>query len=486
MKKRIVGTGPGSIGQRRIVLICLLAAALFSLQGCVAGQKTTSALLVAPQPLAEHEGLLTIFVQLAGQEGGEAWLEVSSVELVGEAAVVALAGGNRALAAAEIGDGQRFVARGPVPAGRYDFLRLTLDKAALQRDGKKILLTLEQPIVDMPLPGDFQMEAGDSRTLIISWDDEASLVNEAHFSARMALLSPRRPLLADLAYVSCPDIDTLYLLSTDRNRVSGSLAIKGRPTYMAYAPQRKRLYVLSEEQSTITVVETATSRIVDRFKIPMTVAPSFFMSPDGNRGYILDGGGNYLTLMDLNQGAMIQRQRLGYQPRHLIWHAAGRQLILSSGLDQKIYFLDAETLATRDVLPVGSSPDGLLVDDDYLFVAEQSANSLSIFDLDRGQEVKRLQVGLWPRRILKNNNTLYVSNYRSSSVSLVLVRQQRVARTIAVADGPLEMVSANHSKWIYVAGRQGGAITVIDQTSNRPAALIELAAKPADLLVVQE
>lgn len=446
----------------------------------------SSPLLVAPQPLAEHEGRLTVFVQLAGQEGGEAWLHIAAVQLVGESADITLAGGSRALAAAEIGAGQRFLARGPVAAGHYDFLRLTLDKAALQRDNKKILLALDEPVVDLPLPGDFRMEAGDSRTLILSWNDEASLANEARFSARMALLSPRRPLLADLAYVSCPDIDTLYLLSTDRNRVSGSLAIKGRPTYMTYAPQRKRLYVLAEEESSITVVETATSRIVDRFKIPMTVAPSFFMSPDGNRGYILDGGGNYLTLMDLNQGAMIQRVRLGYQPRHLIWHEAGRQLILSSGLDQKVYFLDADTLATRDVLPVGSSPDGLLVDDDYLFVAEQSANSISIFDLDSGQEVKRLQVGLWPRRILKRNNTLYVSNYRSSSVSLVLVRQQRVARTIAVADGPLEMVSANHSKWIYVAGRQGGAITVIDQTSNRQAALIELAAEPADLLVVQE
>ncbi|MBU0682471.1 MAG: beta-propeller fold lactonase family protein [Proteobacteria bacterium] len=434
--------------------------------------------------MSPQEALVTVFVQLAQDNGGEAWLKISAVELVGETSIVPLVGGNRELAAADIGGGQRFLARGSVLAADYRFLRLSLENAALLRGGEKFLLALDKPVVDLPLPGNFQLQAGESRVLIISWDDKASVGQASHFTAKMAVLSPHQPLLADLAYVSCPDIDTLYLLSTDRNRVSGSLAIKGRPSHMVYSAARKRLYVLSEKQSTITVVETATNRIVDQFKIPMIVSPSYFMSPQGNWGYILDEGGNYLIRMDLVRGSMDKKVRLGYQPRHLVWYEASQQLILSSALDQKIYFVDPETLETRDIVPAGSSPDGLLVDGDYLYVAEQGANNIGIFDLDSRQVVKRLAVGFTPRRLLKKDNTLYVSNSRSNSVSLVLVRQQRVVRSIAVGSTPLEMAAADRSKWLYVAAQDGGVISVIDQTSNKVATTIELGSRPADVVVV--
>lgn len=452
----------------------------------VTGCRTTTPgvpLLETPA-MGPGQALVTVFVQLAEENGGEAWLRLSSAALVGELAVVPLDGGSRELGAAQIGSGQRFLARGAVAAAEYRFLRLGLEKAALLRGGKKIILALEQPVLDLPLPGDFQLQPGESRTLIVSWDDKASLARESRFTPQMRVLAPQKPLLADLAYVSCPDIDTLYLVNTDRNRVSASLAIAGGPSHMVYSAARRRLYVLSEQQGVITVVETATNRIVDQFKIPMTISPSYFMSPHGNWGYIVDEGGNNLIRMDLDQGSMANRVRLGYQPRHLVWHGATNQLILSSALDQKIYFLDPESLETRNTLLVGSSPDGLLVDEGFLYVAERGANNVGIFDLQSHQLVKKVAVGLAPRRLLKNNNTLYVSNYRSSSVSLLLVRQQRVARTLSVGSAPLEMAVSEQSKWLYVAAQDDGVLSVIDQTSNRLAATIELGARPADLLVV--
>ncbi len=466
----------------RAEFFVLLAA--FVLGGCLSSGVNVSSTILPGQKINDNEALVTVFLQLSEEKGGEAWLKLSTLELVSDQRVVQLGGGQVELAAAEINDGQRFVGRGPVPPDSYSFLRVTMEHAALSRQDKKIVLGLVEPVVDLPLPGNFQLHSGESRTLFISWDDEASLAQKAVFAAKMQVLAPRLPLLADLAYVSCPDIDTLYLISTDRNRVSGSLAIKGRPSHMAYSAARKRLYILSEEQASITVVETATNRIVDRFKIPMTVTPSYFMSPYGNTGYILDEGGNYLIRMDLNQGSMERRVRLGYQPRQLIWHEDGQQLILSSGLYQKIYFLDSETLETRDTLLAGSSPDGLLADREYLYVAEQGTNTLGIFDLASRQAVKRVPVGFAPRRLLKKDNTLYVSNFRSDSVSLVLVRQLRVARSISVARGPLEMATSERSKWLYVAAQDGGVISVIDQTSNRLATTIELGSKPADLVVV--
>ena len=129
-------------------------------------------------------------------------------------------------------------------------------------------------------------------------------------------------------------------------------------------------------------------------------------------------------------------------------------------------------------------PDGLLVDGKYLYVTEKGANNVGIYDLDIRQAVKRVNVGFAPRRLLKRHNTLYVANFRSNSVSLVLMQQQRMARTIPVGRGPLEMAASDRSKWLYVAAQESGVVSVIDQTSNRLNTTIELGAMPSDVLVV--
>lgn len=466
------------------ISLAFMLGILLNLHGCIEMKDINRSSLVPSQRLSAQQGLVTIFIQLQEENGSEAWLKTSGVELMSDTGMVHLSGGYHELNAANIGSGQRFFARGPVEAGNYTTLRLHLESAAILHGDQKLRLALDSPIVDLPLQGNFQLKAGESRTLIMTWDDKKSLASQSQFKPELTVHTPKFPLLANLAYVSCPDIDTLYLLSTDRNRISGSFAIKGKPSYMAYSAIRKRLYILSEEQGSITVVETATNRIVDQFKIPMTMSPSFFMTPDGTWGYILDEKRGNLIRMDLNRGSMDKKVHLGYQPRYLAWHEAGQRLVLSSGLDQKIYFLDPETLTVQDTLLVGSNPDGLLVKDSVLYVAEQGSHTISTFDSNTLQPLKKITVGFAPRRLLEKDNSLYVSNFHGNSVSLILARQQRVARSIPVGKGPFEMALSNQRKWLYVTAQEDGAVSVLDQTSNKLVTTIELGTKPADILTV--
>lgn len=462
-------------------IVALLLSAIL-LTGCQTTGRVSP--LVKTPPLSSNQAMVSVFIQLKDPSGGEAWLKTSGVELVQGQGTTPLIGGNHELSATKIAGGQHFFGRGPVMAGKYQALRIHLEKAALLRGKQKLLLTLVTLSIDLPLPSNFHLRAGESRTLIVTWDDEKSIAIQSRFKAEMSVQMPNFPLLANLAYVSCPDINTLYLLSTDSNRISGSLAIKGEPTYMGYSPTRKRLYILSGAQASITVVETATNRIVDQFKIPMMNSPSFFMTPDGEYGYILDEKRGDLIRMDLNRGTMLKRVHLGYKPRFLAWHNGGNRLVLTSGLDQKIYFINPETLEVQDVLLVGSNPDGLLVNDEYLYVTEQGSNTLNIFDINTFSPVKKLNVGFAPRRLIEKGNYLYVANTRSNSLSLVLTSQHRVARSITVGKGPFEMALSNKRKWLYVISQIDGTISVLDQTSNKLTATVELGTRPADILTV--
>ncbi|MHB1013794.1 MAG: YncE family protein [Desulfurivibrionaceae bacterium] len=463
------------------ILILLLSLLLGACVGTEVKHSPTLAPVKAP---GANEALLSVFLHLAKPASVGLWMEVNSAALVGENTVIPLDMETTAFAAGEIMGGQRFVARGPVAPGRYRALRLTINKAALVRQSDKLFLSVPEPVVELPLPTDFRLEAGMSRSLFLAWDEEASVKNSAFFVPSLAVIPEQLPLLADLAYVSCPDIDTVYLVRTDNNRVCGSLAISGKPTYMAYDPGRKRLYVLATESAAIFVVDAATNRIIDRIKIPMSVNPSYFLTSDGKWGYVLDQDEDSLLKIDLLQGNLDRRIRLGDKPRFLLWVPALAQLAISSGLSRTVYLLDPETLTTRGTVLVGNGADGLLATDNYLYVAESSSNTVGINDLRSGQLIKRVNVGFMPRRLVQSDSRIYISNFSDNTVSVFAVQQQAVLRDIRVGEMPLEMaVSANH-KWVYVAEQGTGKLAVIDQTTNRVVQHVELGAKPQHLLVV--
>jgi len=373
-----------------------------------------------------------------------------------------------------------------VPAGRYTSLRVTVNRAGRIRQHDKLFLAVPESVLELPLPGDFRLEAGESRSLFLAWDEEASVRERAFFAPALTALPAQLPLLADLGYVSCPDIDTIYVIRTDSNRVSGSLAISGRPTRLAYDRERGRLYVLAAAEASIHVVDAASNRVLDRFSIPMTANPSFLlMSPDGRWGYVLDEEGDHLLRMDLIQGVLDKRVRLGYKPRFLIRLPGSGQLAISSGRSQEVYLLDPETLATRQVLSVGNGPDGLLATEEHLYVAESGANTVAIFDLRSGQFNRRLNTGLMPRRLAQSDNRVYVSNHRDGTVSLLTSREPRVLREIPVGGAPLEMAASARSRWVYVADQTTGTLAVIDQTANRVVGRVELGVRPWHVLVAQ-
>lgn len=477
-----IGAKPCRTVRRNGCIILLLA---LLLSACACAEVERSSTLAPVRAAGANEALLSVFLHLAKPASAGLWMEVDSVALVGENTVVPLDMETTAFAAGEIMGGQRFVARGPVLPGRYTVLRLTINKAALVRQSDKLFLAVPEPVVELPLPDNFRLEAGVSRSLFLAWDEEASTRNSAFFVPSLAVIPEQLPLLADLAYVSCPDIDTVYLVRTDNNRVCGSLAISGKPTYMSYDADRKRLYVLATESAAIFVVDAATSRVIDRIKIPMSVNPSYLVTNNGKWGYVLDEEGSSLLKIDLQQGALDRRVRLSEKPHFLLWVSAREQLAISSGLSQTVYLLDPDTLSIRGTLLVGNGPDGLLATDNHLYVAESGSNTVGIYDLRSGQISKRLNVGFMPRRLAQSDNRIYISNSQDSTVSLLAVRQQTVVRDIRVGGMPLEMAVSTRHKWVYVAEQATGKLAVIDQTANRVVQHVELGTGPRHLLVVQ-
>jgi len=470
---------------RFVWLLLLVLGLVLSLSGCSPqnGVENLSGFRAGGTEEGAH---LSVFLNVKDHPSHQVRLWITSIEICKDNLWTPLASKPLEVDISHMDWGQTLLAERLLTPGRYDKVRIRFEKAGIHVHGKMVFPTLKKTVLEMPVPTAIDLEKGDSQCLFITWDVSASLLGTSFIDPVMAAVPQSTPLVAGLAYIACPDIDTVYMVRTDKCRVCGSIGIVGHPTYLALDCSRNRLYVLATRKSAINVIELSTSRLVDIIRIPLTHEPGFMtMSPDGLWAYILDKRGNYLIRMDLQSGSLAGHVRLGNRPQYAAYLPDHQQLAVSSGLSQTVFLLNPESLNTMETVPVGSSPQGLLAWRDMLYIAESDSNTISVYDLETRQVRARINAGFSPRRLLLSGVRIYVSNYEGGSLSVLLPGQLSVSQEISVGGTPMEMASSTNRRWLYVGNQDSRDVTVIDLTSNRLAGHIPLGGAPLGLAIVE-
>ncbi len=467
---------------RGVYLVLVL---MLTLAGCAALTPTGG----GPQYKAlGHSGLVSAFLNLKHPEAQKIWIDISSIELLSSNGTwTPLSDSDKELSTGDLKSGQAFLGRAPVPPGIYTKVRLLIKKTALVREGEKVLLALPEPTITLSFSKPLEVKKGDSICIFITWDVGASTPGTgAIFKAAMSASPQSMPLMADLAYVACPDINTVYLIRTDRNWVYGAIGVSGGPTYMDAFPEKNRLYVLASRQASIKVINPSTNQEIDTVQIPLTQKPGYMaVESSGRWAYVLDPVNDHLVKLDLITGSMAERVRVGDKPDYLVFVPDQNSLAVSSALTQSVLLVDASTLTISSKIQVGNTPRGMRLYSNKLYIAESGSNTVCAYDIQTGQISKRTKVGFGPRRIIDSSNHIYVANYQGKSISILIPSQLNVQRTIRLQGRPMEMATSEKRRWLYVTDRDSKGVWVIDLTSNRVASFIPLGTAPVGITVYQ-
>jgi len=477
-----------SLQSGRLLLALLL---LVMLSGCQSLPRTDREFTRSSAALKNdpnHTARLSCFLVLKDEKGPAIRLDVSDIEVFADDVRLPLTSEPLQIDSTAIGTDQLFLGGRAVPPGRYHRLLLTVTKGEVQQtDGKYAVITPEPFPVEVNLTSDLNLEAGDSGTLLITWDVQNSLLTENTLLPDLTAISPLKQMLIDLLLVTCPDIDTVFVVRADKNWVVDSFGLKGGPTFLAIDPNaRNILYVLASRDRMIKVVELSTYRVVNFFPVPLNDEPTFMtISPDGKDAFLLDERNGYLSRINLTTGRIIARVLLGHRPKYAAYLEAEHLLAVSLSLSQKVLLLDPESLKVMRTISTGNSPQGLAVSFNQLLIAEYGDNSVSVIDLASRNTLNRLTVGFGPRRLLEVRNQIYVSNYQDGSLSVLVPGQLGVNQEIYGLGRPLEMAFDRFYLRLYIADEEKGALAVIDTTSNLLLGHIFLGARPFDLDVIQ-
>jgi DNA-binding beta-propeller fold protein YncE len=463
--------------------------AFILLAGCetLDGGGGTTSYASQPQQFQRVEGggWLSVFLNLKEPAGQEIALDLVAVEVKAGSNWFSLRSDLLIINAKKIGNGQIFIARNGLPVNDYDSLRLTFSKTVLRDGGAETLLTMAKPEVEMELPTRLSLRKGDSHSLFVTWDVSSSMVDAKTIAPAMNTALQAIPLIKDLNYIACPEIDTIYVIRTDKNWVISSLGVPGKPTYLDIDRSTNRIYVLTNEEYAINVIDIITNRIVDKFYIAVDNEPNFMtLSPDKRFAYILDQIGGNIVKMDLETGALAERATVFYKSQYALFLEDQNQLAISALDTNKVYLLDPENLVVLNSFTVGTRPQGLLSWRNFLFVAESGSNTVSSYNLLNYQQQARTNVGFSPRRLLLKNNQIYATNFMGGTITVMLPGQLNVSGQVPLGGTPLELAASESRRWLYVGDSDKGGVSVIDATSNRINRFIELQTLPVGMAVI--
>jgi YVTN family beta-propeller protein len=416
-------------------------------------------------------------------------MEISRLELLTGDTWLPLLSEPQVFDSIELGSGQLFVGAQNMPPGDYRRLRLEVAKAeVLDTDGSYVEVLTEPRWFEIDLTGTQTLVADDSKTLLLLWDVDGSLDARNRFQPALIARLAMQQIYSDLVLVSCPEIDTVFILRADNNRVVASFGLKGAPTYMAIDPDTasRRLFVLCSRDRMIKIIDLETYRVVEFFAVPLSDEPrDMTLSPDGRSLYLLDEQSGYLTRMDTDTGQILARSFLDFRPGYLHYLPEQNLLAVSLTFSQKVLLLDPLDLKVAEDFPTGSSPAGMLDVDSQLYIAERGDNNVRVIDLAGRNEQNRLAVGFGPRRLISTGQQIYVANTLDGSLSVLEIGGFGVVQRISGIGRPGEMALNSFYRRIYVADEEQDALSVVDANSNRIISRIELGAMPFGLAVIQ-
>jgi YVTN family beta-propeller protein len=262
-----------------------------------------------------------------------------------------------------------------------------------------------------------------------------------------------------------PVLDTRDIYSADR---PGNLSSAARDL-------PPRVYVPNSKSNSVTVIDPATFRVIDRFpvgRLPQHVTPSY----DLKTLWVLNDKGNSLTRIDpatgKPKGSIPVRD-----PYNMYYTPDGRYAIVVAEQQRRLNFLNAADMKLYHSLQVpckGVDHMDFSSDGKYLIASCEFEGALIKVDVERQQVLGRLSLqrkGM-PQdvKLSPDGMVFFVADMCANGVHMVDGDQLKYVGFIPTGKGAHGLYVSRDSRVLYVSNRGEGSVSVIDFASRKEVA----------------
>lgn len=215
-----------------------------------------------------------------------------------------------------------------------------------------------------------------------------------------------------------------------------------RPHFPLLDPVSGLLYVTTELDKTVTVIDPRTKKIVGAIPTGQEQSHMLAMSHDGRRGYTANVGPGTVSVLDIPGRKTVAIIPVSGETQRISISTDDKLVFTADQTKPQLAVIDTATNQVKTWVPLpglgyGTAPTS---DGRWLLVAIPSANLVAVVDLRSMQVVRRIEVPSFPQEILirPDGKIAYVSCNKSGQVAAIDLTQWNVQKLIVAgkyADG---------------------------------------------------
>jgi DNA-binding beta-propeller fold protein YncE len=212
-----------------------------------------------------------------------------------------------------------------------------------------------------------------------------------------------------------------------------------RPHCPVFGPKDGMLYVTTELDHSITIIDPKTWKIVGSIPTGQPESHMLTISHDGARGYTANVGPGTVSVLDIKGRKTLAIIPISSNTQRISISNDDRWVFTADQTKPQMAVIDTATNKIHTWVPLSGLGYGaaLTKDGHYLLMPIPSKNLVDVVDLATMKVVRSVEVGADPQEVLTapDGKSAYVSCIRANQVAEINLGTWKVQRSIATGKG---------------------------------------------------
>jgi YVTN family beta-propeller protein len=212
-----------------------------------------------------------------------------------------------------------------------------------------------------------------------------------------------------------------------------------RPHCPVFGPKNNLLYVTTELDNSVTIVDPQTLKIVGSVPTGQTESHMLAISHDGRRGYTANVGPGTVSVLDLEARKTLAVIPISRMTQRISISPDDRMVFTADQTKPQLAVIDTSTNKVKTWVPLPSTGYGTASTKDghSLLVAVPGANKVAVIDLATLKLIRTIDVPSAPQEILirPDDRVAYVSCNVSHKVAAIDLTDWKVEKLIDAGKG---------------------------------------------------
>jgi YVTN family beta-propeller protein len=213
-----------------------------------------------------------------------------------------------------------------------------------------------------------------------------------------------------------------------------------RPHQPVFDPARNLLYVTTELDRSVTIIDPQSRKIVGSIPTGQAESHMLAVSPDGTRGYTANVGPGTVSVLDMVGRRTIAVIPISQETQRISISNDGRWVFTSDQTRPQLAVIDTRANKVKSWVSLPGTGYGTAPTRDgrFLLVAVPPANRVSVVDLGSMQVVRNIDVPAAPQEILitPDGKVAYVSCMSGGRIAAIDLSQWKVKSLITAGKFP--------------------------------------------------